>query len=338
MGLSVVPDDVEDLFINHGYPVMLEKYNAVPYFGDQFATVTTAPFDSLAASFGDFPYGLTYSEILGMDQPREVEFGQELPADTMVDGYNPQAKVRKFGRSVTFTKEDFRARNAMSNIGDKLTMLGAAWGRAFIEWENRLLASYLQRGTIAAGDATVFKNRYQGRNSVTDGLIYDGKAWFAADHPQDDGSSTTYSNIITSAALSTTTLQDAMIRAQVTNAFDGRGNRILIQPDVLIVPAGLQYTAADILESEHPAGSALTSTNTVRGALRRVVFPYLTDDADAWWVGTSTSGLRVIRTGAPTPEVVVDAKSGTVTVQVEAYTAVLVDQWRGWVANNKATS
>lgn len=341
MGLSVSVSQVEDLFVNKGYPVMLERYNAVPFYADSFADVTTAPYESLASQYADFPYGYTHGQVLGMEQPREIEHGQEAPADTLIDGYNPQFKVRKFARSITFTEEDFTKRNAMAEIGDKLSMVSESWGPAFINWENALLADFLQKGTLAAGHAATFKNRYQGRTSVTDGLIYDGKAWFADDHPQDDGSGTTYDNLLgTSNALSTTTLQDAVIRASVTNAYDGRGNRIMIMPDVLVVPPGLQWTAKSILESDRVAETANNGINTVRGIMQLVVNPFLTDSSTAWWVGTRQPGLglKVIRTGAPRVRVIANENDMTITVQAVSYLGAGVVNWRGWVSANKASS
>ncbi len=335
MGLSVSPSQVEDLFVNKGYQVMLERYGAVPLFAESFAEVTTAPYDSLAAQFPDFPYGHTFGQVLGMEQPREIEHGQEAPADTLVDGYNPQFKVRKVARSITFTEEDFSRRHAMDAIGDKMAMVSGSWGETFKGYENTLTSDFLQKGTLSAGHVATFRNGYQGR-SATDGLIYDGKAWFATDHPQDDGGSTTYDNLIVTHVLSQSTLQAALIRAQVTNAFDGRGNRIAVLPNRLVVPPGLQYTAKALLESEKLGAN--NDVNTVRNALELVVNPYLTDDADAWWVGTSTMGLKVIRTGAPTVKAIADERTGTITLQAVMYIGVGVTNWRGWVASNKAAS
>lgn len=342
MGLSVSVSQVEDLFVNKGYPVMLERYNATPFYADSFADVETASYESLAEKYGDFPNGYTHGAVLGMDQPREIEHGQEAPADTLVDGYNPQFKVRKFARSITFTEEDFSKRNAMAQITDTLGMVSESWGNTFIAWENALLADYLQKGTLSAGHPATFKNRYQGRSAnVTDGLIYDGKAWFADDHPQDDGSGASYDNLMgTSNALSTTTLQDAVIRASVTNAFDGRGNRIVIMPDVLIVPPGLQWTAKGLLESDRVAETANNGINTVRGIMQLVVNPFLTDNAAAWWIGSRQPGLglKVIRTGAPRVRVIANQTDMTIQVQAVSYLGAGVVNWRGWVSANKAAS
>lgn len=344
MGLSVSPTQVEEIWVNQGFPVLLESYARVPLMAAQFARVEQGTFEGLSATYPDWPYGHKESMVLGMEAPSIIEHGEEPPADTLVSGYAPQAKVLKFGRSITFTVEDFNRRHALDGIGDKMRAVARGWGESQINWQNQIIADHLQKGTLSAGASAgpkgqvIFANSYVGRVVATDGKIYDNKAWFATDHPQDDGASTTYSNITASSALTAANLQTHLQTVRFTNAKDGRGNQITVMPDRLIVPPSLEYTARVLLNSAQLPGSANNDINAVQGALQLVVNPYLSDDSDAWWIGSSTMGLKVVHTGVATPEVIPDPVTQTIRLQVTGYMMVMVDNWRGWYAANKATS
>lgn len=344
MGLSVSPSQIEELWVNQGFPVMLESYGRVPLIASAFARVTEGTAEGLAAQYPDWPYGHKESMVLGMEAPAVIEHGEEPPADTMVGGYAPQAKVIKFGRSITFTREDFGRRHALDMIGDKLRAVAQGWGESQINWQNQIIADHIQKGTLAAGTTagpkgwTVFANNYQGRTGATDGKIYDGVSWFNAAHPQDDGASVTYSNINTSLPLTAANLQSALQIVRYTNALDGRGNRIMVMPDRLIVPPSLEFTARVLMNSAQLPGTANNDINAVQGALQIVVNPYLGDDTDAWFIGTSNMGMQVVHTGVATPEVIPDPTTQTIRLQITGYQMVLIDNWRGWYAANKATS
>jgi len=343
LGLSVHASQIEALVINQGFTALLQSYGIAPQYYDGFASVERADFATLAAAHGDFPYGYKQGTILGMELPKEIEFGQAIPADTMVSDFAPQFKVRKLARSVTFAKEDFQKRNGMSDIGDKVVMLADQWGRSFGAMKNQIVADILQKGTLSAGHPGTFKNSYAGR-LTTDGKIYDGVSFFNSAHPERSGSSTTYSNINASLAFSSANLQSVNQIMRYTNALDGRGNRVDILPDVLVVPPVLEFDAAQVLNSTLLPGTTNNDINPLLGRMRIVVNPYLSDDAAAaatagWFVGASgVGGIKVLDTGAPVLEVSEDASTQTVTVTAVSYFGAGVTDWRGWYAANKATS
>lgn len=343
LGLSVHASQIEALVINQGLPAVLQSYSTAPQYYDAFCSVERDTMANLALRYADFPYGYKQSTILGMELPKEIEHGQAIPADTMVDDFSPQFKVRKLARSVTFAKEDFQKRNGMSDIGDKVVLLADQWGRSFGALKNQIVADILQKGTLSAGHAPTFKNSYVGRTAV-DGKIYDGVSFFNAAHPERTGSSTTYSNINASLAFSSANLQSVNQIMRYTNAIDGRGNRVDILPDVLVVPPVLEFDAAQVLNSTLLPGTTNNDINPLLGRMRIVVNPYLSDDAAAaatagWFVGASgVGGIKVLDTGAPILEVSENASTQTVTVTAVSYFGAGVTDWRGWYAANKATS
>lgn len=107
----------------------------------------------------------------------------------------------------------------------------------------------------------------------------DAKALFATDHVNRAGD-VTQSNRITT-PLSQTSLQTVLTAMKTRK--DSKNQIIGFQPDTLLVPTGLEFTARTILESTQVVGSANNDINPVRGALNLIVWPYLTS-ATAWFV------------------------------------------------------
>lgn len=107
----------------------------------------------------------------------------------------------------------------------------------------------------------------------------DSKALFATDHVNRAGD-VTQSNRITT-PLSQTSLQ-AVVTAMKTRR-DSKNQIIGFQPDTLLVPTNLEFTARAILESTQVMGSNNNDINPIKGALNLVVWPFLTS-ATAWFV------------------------------------------------------
>lgn len=344
MALSVHASQLEALFVNKGYPVMLEGYSKELEYFPQFAETVVGKPDALNARFPEFLYGHIFSEVLGMERPKVIEHGQEIPASTIAGGYAPQAKTRKLARRIDITREDLKVRHAMDAIGDKMQMFAAGMGASHKIMRDVLVADYLQKGTIDAGRPDVFLNRYKGRTTgITDGKIYDGQAFFDTAHPQDDGASVTYSNINASLELTGENLSSVRQIMSGTNNRDGRGEIFPMAPNTLIVPSILEDRAKGLISAEFLPGTANNDRNPNAGRFGVIVNPYLTDDAATiagaqWILAERNKGLLVVHTGDPEVEVVEDPLTGTVSILAVSYVLVMVTNWRHWYSANKATS
>ena len=124
-----------------------------------------------------------------------------------------------------------------------------------------------------------------------------------------------------------------------TNAVNDRGERIMIRPDTILVPAALEFTAATILRSTQVTGSGNNDINPIAGRLTPVVWNALDDaaSASAWWVVQRGRGLRIYDSGAPRMWVVQE-DNGDITVNSEYIFGAAVDQWRYQYCANKAAS
>jgi phage major head subunit gpT-like protein len=123
--------------------------------------------------------------------------------------------------------------------------------------------------TVEQNTASVFNNGFSSSY-----LGYDSKALFADDHPDRGAAAGTQDNKGTS-ALADAALKTAIIamRKQENEA----GQLIDVNPDQLIVPDDLEFTALEITQSALKTGTGNNDVNTLRGRLKVVVWGYLTD-------------------------------------------------------------
>ena len=140
---------------------------------------------------------------------------------------------------------------------------------------------------------------------------------------------------------STVSRRTALNTMRVTNAVDERGKRVMITPDIMVVPGGMEFTARTVMESVLLPGGTNNDANVVRGSLARGVLSWnaLSDaaSASAWWIGQAGQGIRCYDSGAPVIEVK-EKENGDIVVQSRYYFGAAVTNWRYWYAANKADS
>lgn len=126
-------------------------------------------------------------------------------------------------------------------------------------------------------------------NEATTNRCYDGKAFFASDHPVGSGS---VSNINTN-ALQADTLAHAAAsygaaRTAMKGFLDDEGRPLGVTPNVLLVPLALEDTANALMTMERLEDG---KNNPYRGTAEVVVSPWLTDSAQ-WFLLDCTKPVR----------------------------------------------
>ena len=118
----------------------------------------------------------------------------------------------------------------------------------------------------------------------------DGVALISASHPVLGGVQT---NVLTSAALSQTSLEQALI--QVRQAQDSRGKKIRLTPKKLVIAPSNMLQAEVLLKSVLRAGTNNNDMNTLKNlSLDPVVISRLTSN-NAWFVQTDAKdGMKVL--------------------------------------------
>jgi len=109
----------------------------------------------------------------------------------------------------------------------------------------------------------------------------DGNAIFYNTHTKLGGG--TWSNLLTPAAdLASSSLKQALLNIEETT--DDRGKQQVIKPKILLVPAELEFTAKELLNSTHTPENANNSINSLQSrSLQLIIDPYLTD-SNAWFL------------------------------------------------------
>jgi hypothetical protein len=138
------------------------------------------------------------------------------------------------------------------------------------------------RHTKAIRAAAIFNNATSTSRPYKGG---DGVALLSASHPLANGD--TFSNFMSGMQLSESSLQQADIA--IRRAVDDRGNRIMLKPKQLIIPAEGAWAAARLLQSDLRPGTNNNDINAIKtlGMIGKapIVLTYLIDP-DAWFVNT----------------------------------------------------
>lgn len=155
-----------------------------------------------------------------------------------------------------------------------------AVGESARKWPDELMAA-----AIKAGDTTV---------------CADGQYFFDSDHPvnSDDSSLGTYSNALTSSALTAPNYGAA--RAAMMARKGANGEMLRVNPNLLVVPPALADTARAILNSEIIAPGAawggnvtsVAATNIYRNSAELLVIPELNDEPTVWYLFDVSKGIK----------------------------------------------
>jgi len=330
MTASVSPTALPKLVTDAGYEVIADQYREQELQFPQFCRRLNR--------LNSFPFGMRWVGGISDATPTLRAPGQELSIHSALEGYARQLAANEYSDAIGIPDEMLQGSDAQGAIVDMTQTFLQTFTRKAMAQKDQLAFDVLQKGTLAAGSA-VNNNSFPGAPDSAPLFIYDGKPLFAAsgnNHPIRNGS-TTYYNLVVSAALSASTLDTAFTMNDSTNAVDESGTKIDIRSDLLIVPYGLRSTALQLVESEGQPGTAMNDINPNRGRAQVMVSRYLTD-VDAWFLLERFRSLVYFDSGAPQITTWRDERRKVTMVGASYRFGVAVDDWRGASAHNKATS
>jgi len=203
-----------------------------------------------------------YQHVVGLPTLPEWDAdGAELPFMSATNGYK-----------VLFTHKDYGYAWAIS----KRLMRGDQY---------QVVSGRLTRTAVRAAQHTI--ELLTSAFIATNPTWVDGKPLFSTDHPFEGG---VYSNRINT-ALTATALEAGLNRFR--RAVDWRGNPIIVEPAVLMVPPELEVTAKVLVNSmayptkvnagQNEFAANAGTFNPFKGTLDVVVNPYLIDTND-WFL------------------------------------------------------
>lgn len=323
---------IQALVDQEGYPLMMQMYQSQPTVYQRICDVRPVTADEF--------YGTKGTTIVGAGRLEKRADGEAFAQGRLEEGYTWQCQINPYGKEIKLSRRMLEASDAVGRITNLVRDMAATVGRLAPIQKDELVANILQKGTLTAGDADYFDGSFPNNADPNPKFIYDGQPFFDDAHPIKVGSST-YSNHDASAALTDSTLDDAMVLMEQTSAVDDRGDLILNRMGSIIVPPSMETTARTLVESTGLVGSANNDINPFNGALEVIKFPALRDaaSASAWWLKSSTvEGIRFYDSGLPAFRIYEDQATDSIVVQLQGYWGAAVVDWRGFYCGNKAAS
>ena len=200
----------------------------------------------------------------------------------------------------TIANRDFEAsiavdRNALEDDQyDQINVRIRDLATRAVQFYDELAFTLIGQGTGTSGTAgTIY-----GGVTIS---CYDRKAFFATNHTE--GDSGTQSNR-GSTALSTTAVQAAV--TAMNNFKNDKGKPALVNPNLMVVPTALQWTAKTIAKSQYVPEEGTTTAkiaaNVLAGTFDIMVNPYLTDATDWFLFDTKGTIKPMILQMRKTPE------------------------------------
>ena len=272
------------------------------------------------------------TSAIGMGQLSERKERDNIKRSNPLEGFTVPIKARTFSDSFELsmeTVEDFTP----SKLGNVLMDIAKGWNQGLVNTKEVFAAKFFNYGGFTAGH-DVFNNTITGVvDDPTGDLGYDGKPFFALsgnNHPAKNGS--TYYNSLAN-AFSSANLQTAYNLMADTNAYDEKGEKINLVPQIILYPAALKFTVEQVLNN--------TDTANLRGTVQNLVQPvqwnYLTD-TDGWFLGVPKKGLVWYERKAPQISVYQDEKNKSYIIDIDTRFGAGMNNWRFWQANNISTS
>ena len=273
-----------------------------------------------------------FTSAIGLGELLEKPEGEDIQADEPMESYTIVCKNRSFARKVKFSYESVSDSKKTANmIG---TTVGS-WGRSVPITKEKFYAKFFNYGAYTAGN-DVFNGTITSVVSDSSGdMIYDSAAFFADSHSDRVGG--TYDNYVASTALTHDNLKTAFTTYTTTNNRDERGEIIDLQPNVLLIPPALKFTAQEILNSTLVSGVFNNTTNVLNNIVQPMEWSYLTD-ADGWFLGALKMGLMATDREDISLDFYKDEENLSYVARVFLRWGGCVTNWRYWLAHNISQS
>lgn len=334
---SVSPSQIPALVANTGVQIVGETWPTMPQLWRQFARVVPI------ASVSDYPWGHKSTSFASDANPLPRKDGHEIKATTVEQGFTPQGNIRLYARKMGLTQRDLEGETAQRVATTKIAQFQRDFLRLFALTVETHFATMFNKGAYTAGDPDVddkqgvFNGSFPGSRDPYPTVIYDGKPWFANDHPLAFNSALTRDNYLAGVALDSAGLTSARTKVNKDNAVDNLGRQSMQMADTIIVPQELEYDLDVLLESQNKPGTAQNDRNVYQGRYRKIIHPLLSD-TNGWFLGVGGQGVVAFDGGEPTFETEYDPHTKTTWILGEGRFGGFVEDFRPWVACNTATS
>ena len=279
-------------------------------------------------------FGMTYKTY--EDQTKDIfvtstEGKKAYVEDVLMTGFGA-APVKQEGAGVSYdsASEGFVSRYIFETIALAFAITEEAM-------EDELYGSLGSKMSKALARSMMYTKNVKGANILNNGFTAgftggDGVVLFSTSHPLQGGGNGA-NTLSTQADLSETSLEDML--TLIGNAVDDRGLPIALKAKKLIIPNGLQFTAARLLSgpADMRQGTAERDINAIKtmGLISGgfAVNNHLTD-TDAWFLTTDAEdGLKHVQRLALKNNMEGDFESGNMRYRARERYVFGWSDWRG---------
>ncbi|MFA5772864.1 MAG: Mu-like prophage major head subunit gpT family protein [Thermoplasmata archaeon] len=307
------------------YKYMFEKYDPLPKVFPQIFEMrdTTAAFEKETTGIG----------LGGLSERKE---GSQIIASNPLEGFTVYGKPRTWSDAFELTME-FTEDTPPEKVANIARAYAATWAEGTLITQETFCANFFNYGGLTAGydnfDATITGVI----DDPTGDLAYDGLPFFnlTGNRRYSKAGGSYYNGLALS--LDNTNLQTAYLHYTTNNNRNERDQKISLQPDVLLIPSALRFTAKSILENDWVGGNANLDKNTVQNLVQPLEWQYLSD-TDAWFLGKKQKGLVFLNRRLPVIDFYTDPKTKAEFVTIDTRWGAYMNNWRYWLGSNFATS
>jgi phage major head subunit gpT-like protein len=310
------------------------KKDAYKYFWESYPTKPPVYEDLFEVIPSDAAYE-QFTSAIGLGELLEKPENEDIQSDQPMESYTIVCKNRSFARKVSFSYESMQDAKKGGNL---LMSVVSSWGRMYPITKEKFYAKFFNNGALTAGH-DVFNNTITDVVSDASGaLIYDSQPFFDAAHADKVGN--TYDNHMASSALTKANLEIAYNTFVATNNRDERGEVIDLQPDTLLIPPALHFTARVILETTLIPGSTDNDIYVLEGIVNAKQWSYLTADGSdsPWFLGNVKQGLLATEREGISIDFYQDEENLSYIARIFGRFGGCVTNWRYWINANGATS
>ena len=324
--MAVGRDQFTKGIVRDMYAYSIEKYPQVP-------PVYTELFEGFDST-GAFEQS---TNAIGVGQLDVKPEGEPITYQNAMEGFTVMGKNTTFAAGIEFTLEQVMDMSPQK-IANVVTAFASQYTDKYIISKEQFYSNFFNYGGYTAGHA-IFNGSVPGNTDPSGDLCYDGEPFFNLSdnlRPNHPSGTDTYYNAL-ALSLTEANLQTAYNLMTITNAVDARGDKISIQPDVLIYHPSLRWIAKKLMENELQVGSAQNDRNTVQNLLRPVEWRYV-DTAAFWAIGKAKSGIKAYNRMPLTFDFFRDEDTKGYKANVIARWGGEVNDYRFWVGSNAPTS
>lgn len=275
------------------------------------------------------------TSAVGTGLLEETAENANYPEKSPMEGFVVYSKVRKWGKIEHVSKE---LHDDVTKLGNFLKSQMPIWTKDAVETMETFYANIFNYGGYTSGHSIFNASIPNVVSDASGDKIYDSSPLFAENgtyHTSKGGG--TYYNGLGALNISKSNLQDAYTRMTFYNNRKEDDTKMRMVPDILLASPALKFTVDELVKSPDDPTTSNRAVNVLHGVVRPIYWPYL-DDADQWTLLKARFGMKALMRENPHFAFEEKFESETYKMRISTRFGAEINNWRGSISANYATS